>query len=152
MIISPSKLRRKIICVVAAFIILAAWTAIDARPLSAERNSSYWLDKIMMCESGGDPLAENLNETETHWDGRVGSFGLFQFAEATWQVVAKNVFDAGLTKIDWSHMPPHYAPPEIQRKIAYFTWDGGEGWQHWFNCAHMVGYVDTIHIAENTEV
>lgn len=120
-----------------------------AAPRAEAQSTSYWLDKIMMCESGGDPFAENLSETETHWDGRVGSFGLFQFGEGTWEDVAERLFAKGLMDIDWSKVPPHYAPPEVQRRIAYFTWDSGSGWEHWYNCSHNVGYVDTIELPED---
>ena len=107
-------------------------------------HSDSWLYRIMMCESRGDPQAENLSETEAHWDGRTGSFGLFQFSEGTWDDVARRTFEGGLIDVDWSHSPPHYAPEEVQWQMARLVWDSGEGWRHWENCARHVGYPPAV--------
>ena len=118
--------------------------AFSCQPSVSAHHSSDWLYRIMMCESGGDPLAENLSDTESHWDGRTGSFGLFQFSQGTWNDIAIRAFDGGLIDVDWSHSLPHYAPEEVQWDMARFVWDGGAGWHHWWNCAISAGYPDAM--------
>lgn len=86
---------------------------------------------LMMCESGGDPEAINESETETHWDGKVGSYGLYQFSHGTWMGITYQAFRLGLTPFDWGHVRPDYAPERIQTLMAELLWDKGEGRSHW---------------------
>lgn len=93
------------------------------------------LAQIALCESDGDPRAVNESASETHWDGRVGSYGLYQFGRGTWGDVAGRAWRAGLVEVDWSHGYPHHAPPRAQTLIAEILWDDGRGWGHWRGCS-----------------
>ena len=98
------------------------------------------LDLIAQCESSGDPAAVNVSASETHWDGRVGSYGLYQFGSGTWDDIARRAWRAGLVEVDWSHGYPHHAPPAAQTRLAEILWDDGRGWRHWRACSEQHGW------------
>ena len=95
---------------------------------------------IALCESGGDPGAVNVAASETHWDGRTGSYGLYQFGRGTWDDIARRAWLAGLVEVDWSHGYPHHAPPAAQTRLAEILWDAGRGWRHWRACSAQAGW------------
>ena len=65
-------------------------------------------------ESGGDYTAANLSASERHirW-GTTGSFGAYQIAAPLWDEEAERQGLHG-----WAGWYPHWAPPEIQDRIA----------------------------------
>ena len=110
---------------------------------SAHHSDSYrWLERIRLCESGGDWEAVNERGSERHGNGHVGSYGGYQMGYPTWRGLARLAYDEGITALDYSHMTADAAPAEVQTAMAVRLWDGGRGAWHWRGCAEAVGYCD----------
>ena len=119
--------------------------ALSCQPSVSAHHSSDWLYRIMMCESGGDPLAVNEQPTERHANGQIGSYGLFQFGIPTWQIAVKAAQKIGYRNrewIHWIHAYPDAAPEDVQWDMARLIWnqEDGKGWRHWRNCAIQIGF------------
>lgn len=88
----------------------------DTKPVAAhdrpaEGCSRYLAEVVIPRESGGDPLAVNIRDTETH-KGTDGSYGLYQIAPFLWDEEAER--QGG----EWVGWYPHWAPAEVQDAIA----------------------------------
>ena len=77
---------------------------------------AYLSEVVKPRESGGDYTAANLSTSETHTDGRVGSFGGYQIAEFNWEEATEWMAEQGMR--DWSGIRPDRAPPIVQDAVA----------------------------------
>lgn len=133
-------MKRLVWLAVVSLISALSFSAVLASTATAQTTTTEdLLAGIRWCESRGHYSAVNEGISETHFDGRVGSYGAYQFGQATWDWVASRHELFWLVGIRPDRAPWWAQDAMARLLVALETHDDMEGvgnysWRHWGDC------------------